>query len=67
MDIHELIEFAEKYSNLGDAVQEQIKDILNGEYEQVNPNARKLIKDNLGGFDEELNDALHECTVFHGE
>ena len=58
----ELISFAEAYSSLGDAVTEQLKDILESgadtDPDNVNPNAVEMIVRELGGLNEEIDESL---------
>jgi hypothetical protein len=58
-DISSIIEFAQAFSGLGTAVQEQLVDILdNAEEADVNPNAVDLIEQRLGGMNASLDEAL---------
>jgi hypothetical protein len=58
LDSYELIDFAKAYRKLGDAVQDQLDSILNDSQANVNPNAIDLIKDELGGLNREIDDAI---------
>jgi hypothetical protein len=59
IDSSELIEFCKAYASLGNAVQDQLIDILdNAETDDVNPNAILMIKDYLGGMNEEIDNAI---------
>lgn len=62
MDAVELIEFAKAYAALGDAVTEQLDTILDGNERdfpaQTNSNAIKMIEDELGGINEEIDTAI---------
>lgn len=61
------LEFANRYAQLGSAVTDQLADVLDGELEEVNPNAIKLIVEQLTGFypdlDKLLKEALEEVKV----
>jgi len=56
-DAYDLQRFAEAYAGLGDAVGEQVWDLLDGN-DEVNPTAVRLIRERLGGMNRELDDAL---------
>lgn len=63
--MHELttarvLEFAERYRDLGEAVTRQVRPLLRGEFEELNPAAVELIADRLGGYLEDLDDALED-------
>ena len=62
MDSTELIEFAKAYASLGDAVASQLDTILDGNERdfpsQTNSNAIKIIEDELGGVNEEIDTAI---------
>ena len=58
-DVTELLSFADAYASLGQAVQEQLKDLVDDPEEaSCNPNAVKMIQDLLMGYNEELDTAL---------
>ena len=59
-DPSDMLEFANAYVKLGNSVQEQLDDLLNGDYESVNPNAIKLIEEKLSGYNRILDDAVDE-------
>lgn len=58
VDSYDLLRFAKAYASLGDAVGSQVEDLLAGRHDEVNPNAVELIRDRLGGMNQELDDAL---------
>lgn len=60
VDSADLIEFADKYQNLGNAVQEQFKDLLDNSFEDINPNAVDLIRREFSGWHEDFDEALDE-------
>lgn len=60
LDSYDLIEFAKKWAGLGDAVQEQVDDILNDPNANVNPNAIRLAQERIGGYNEEIDNAIAE-------
>jgi hypothetical protein len=51
VDIGDLIVFAQAWSDLGSAVQEQVRDILDDPGASVNPNAIDLAIERLGSVD----------------
>lgn len=64
VESYELIEFAKKFRDLGDAVGEQLIQILdNPETDEVNLNAIKLIKEELYGLNKEIDEAI-DCYFY---
>lgn len=66
MTIERLMEFARAYAQLGWAVQQQVNDVVNGEYGDLNPNALAEMERTLKGYHEDLDAAIvdaHEATV----
>ena len=43
MTIDEFVDLAERYVNLGSAVQDQLHDVITGDVEETNPNAVKML------------------------
>lgn len=66
-DFCDLLEFAEAYAALGEAVSSQVSLLLEGEYDAINPNAVKLISDKLRGVSGELDDALEDYAAWRLE
>ncbi len=61
LDPTDLMEFAKLYRNLGDAVAEQLHAILEeGPDADVNPNAVDMIKEALGGANQEIDTSIEE-------
>jgi hypothetical protein len=58
IDISVLLAFAKAYADLGDAVGEQAFDIINDSNAECNSNAIRMIRDELGGCNAELDDAI---------
>lgn len=62
IEAYELLEFAKAYAALGDAVSEQLDTILDGNERDfpsmTNSNAIKMIEDELGGMNEEIDTAI---------
>ncbi|TWT47158.1 hypothetical protein KOR42_41560 [Thalassoglobus neptunius] len=59
-DSFELIRFAKAYRDLGDAVTEQLDDLFDNRFDEVNPNAIALIREHLGGKNEEIDAVLED-------
>jgi hypothetical protein len=59
-NLSDLLAFAKAYRDLGDAVQSQLDDILDGNFDEVNPNAIRVIKQQLGGCHNDIDDAIRE-------
>ncbi|TWT49042.1 hypothetical protein KOR42_39580 [Thalassoglobus neptunius] len=59
-DSFDLIRFAKAYQDLGEAVTEQLDDLFEQRYDEVNPNAIELIRQELGGMNEEIDSVLEE-------
>ena len=62
LEAYELIRFAKAYRDLGDAVTDQLDTILDGAeddfHAETNSNAIKMIEDELGGINEEIDEAV---------
>lgn len=62
LDVTDLLDFAKRYNDLGEAVQEQLDSLLDGNqdnwHDDINPNAVKLLKEHLGGFHPDIDDAI---------
>lgn len=56
MELDDLMRFARNFSNMGWAIQEQLDDIIKGDFSDVNPNALKEIDQRLRGFNDELDE-----------
>jgi hypothetical protein len=54
----DLVDFARTVMNLGDAVVEQLADILSGSYDDINPNALDMIEEELGGVNSDIDEAI---------
>lgn len=61
MELHNLIRFARTYSALGWSIQEQLDDILDDNFEDLNPNALKEINNTLKGYNDDLDDAIEKA------
>lgn len=53
-----LLEFAKAYRSMGDAVAEQLHELMGDDQADLNPNAVDLIKKTLGGVNEEIDSAI---------
>lgn len=58
MELDELMRFARAYSRLGWAIQEQLDDIVNGNLDDINPNALEELDSRIRGFNDDLDEAL---------
>lgn len=58
MELDQLMRFARAYNNLGWAVQEQLDDVIDGNHNDLNPNALEEIDNKLRGFDDDLDEAI---------
>lgn len=61
MSADDLIGFAKQFVNLGSSVQEQLVDLMEGRYDDINPNAVKLMKQKLSGYHEEIDDVIERA------
>lgn len=61
MEMNELMRFARAYNKLGWAIQEQVNDILNGDFSDINPNALAEIDQRLRGYNDELDELIDEA------
>lgn len=60
MKAEDVLKFASRYAKLGQAVTEQLIDVLDGELDGINAQAIVLIKRELGGYNRELDEAIAE-------
>lgn len=58
MGIDGLMRFARAYSKLGWAIQEQLDDLVNGNCDDLNPNAVDEINRTMRGYDDDLDAAI---------
>jgi hypothetical protein len=66
-DVSELLDFAESYTSLGAAVQDQLRELLDsGEDAEVNSNAVQMIEDRLGGMNHEIDVAIEAWKEANG-
>ena len=61
MNVYELLKFAKKYSDLGDSIQEQLDDIMDDNFDDVNPNALSVMIRSIKGYDDQIDEALQEA------
>ena len=47
LQLSDLIRFAKKFQDLGDAVQAQLDDLINYDFDDLNPNAVRMIEEFL--------------------
>lgn len=58
MELEDLMRFANAYARLGWTIQEQLKDVVNGDCDDINPNALAEIDRTMRGFNEDLDAAI---------
>jgi len=63
VDLSELINFADSWAGLGDAVSSQVRDVLADAdcWSEQNPNALRLAQERIGGYSAELDEALADA------
>lgn len=72
-DIHQieanaLIEFAKAYRGLGNAIAEQLDQLLeDGDNADVNSNAVDIIEERLGGFNDEIDSVIESWKTLNSE
>lgn len=67
----DLLRFAKQYSSLGDAIQSQLKCLMqdgleNDEGSSMTPGALQFCMDRIRGFNREIDEALEEMAEYHG-
>jgi hypothetical protein len=62
-DISVVVDFAKKYNKLGNAIQEQFDELMDSNYEDLNPNAVKEMKV-LARYHEDIKTALDAYATF---
>lgn len=60
-----LLEFAKAYRSMGDAVAEQLINLMGDPRAECNSNAVEMIKRNLGGCNQEIDDAIAAWEDYH--
>ena len=67
IDASELLDFAKSYASLGNAIQEQLEELLDSQEDAgVNPNAVAVMEDRLGGMNAEIDEALAAWREVNG-
>ena len=67
-DAEDLIDFAQRFADLGDAVSMQVARLVqNPEHADLNPNAIALAKERLGGLNEEIDEAIADYFAARAE
>lgn len=61
MELGKLMRFARAYNKLGWAIQEQLDDVVNGDYDDINPNALAEIDNRMRGFNDDLDEAIDQA------
>ena len=63
-DAGDLIDFATRWADLGDAVAAQVSAVVdNPETDEVNPNAIGLARQRIGGLNEGIDEAIAEYVA----
>ena len=61
IDAGDLIDFAKRWADLGDAVAEQVSAVVDNPHtDAVNPNAIELARQSIGGLNEGIDEAIAE-------
>lgn len=63
MELDELMRFARNYVKVGWAVQEQLDDVIRGDYSDINPNALTEIAQLFRGFNDDLDSAINDALA----
>ena len=58
MELEDLMKFANAYNRLGWAIQGQLNDVIDGDCDDINPNALTEISRTLRGFNDDLDAAI---------
>lgn len=67
IDAHDLLDFAIRWANLGDAITEQVERMHENPCDDdLNPNAIRMAHQHLAGFNESLDEAFEDYFE-HGE
>ena len=66
IDSSDLLVFAKRYAKLGWSIQEQLENVLQMNFDDVNPNAVNEMEDKLSGFNDEIDDAFDEYKEWLG-
>lgn len=61
MELDDLMKFARAYNKLGWSIQEQLDDIVNNDYGDINPNALAEINRTMRGYNDDLDTAIDEA------
>jgi predicted nucleotidyltransferase len=67
IDVSAIIDFAKDYRSLGSSIQDQLEDLLNNDFDSVNPNAIKEIKRKLASHHYSIKDACDEYEEWQKE
>lgn len=66
-NLEKIVNFARAYSKLGQAVQEQLGDLIADDFVEINPNAVKVIKLHLGGKNEIFDEIIANYELYQKE
>lgn len=68
IDAGDLIDFAKRWADLGDAAAEQVCAVLDDPHtDAANPNAIELARQRIGGLNEGIDEAIAEYLAGRGE
>ena len=67
MDVQHKLRFAKAYRSMGDAIMDQVDDLLESNFEELNENAVTVIKQKLGHLDEEILSACYRYEQWQEE
>lgn len=62
MEVDQLMRFARAYNKLGWAIQKQFDDIVNGDYDDINPNALNEINKTMRGYDDDIDADIDDAV-----
>lgn len=68
VDAEDLIDFAQRFADLGDAVSMQVaRLVVNPQHDDLNPAAIRMAWERLAGLNEELDEEFEECFAVLAE
>jgi len=68
IEASELLDFAKSYASLGNAIQEQLDELLDEQEDaSVNPNAVQVMEERLGGMNAEIDGAIEAWRAARDE
>ena len=68
IDAEDLIDFAQRFADLGDAVSMQVARLVeNPDHDDLNPAAIRMARDRIGGLNEEIDEAIADYFAARAE